>query len=246
MVTPLQTIRFCFFNPRTINGKKVIQKGTETTVTFKYNSVSEVKEYDAQPIYRVPPEYPEGCARRARSEEYVILEFDVSAKGTPENIKIIESTRKCFHKSAIAAVEKWKYDPKTVDGLTVVRPNVITRITYLLKKTGTSRSPRDLRSGFVQKIKSVSRLLNANKLDKAEEKLDDITNKYGDDFSPAERALFHQMRGALRLSRKDYTGALDDLRIAQKGRYLDEKTTIAIGEMIDNLEKALGIRPAVK
>lgn len=46
--------------------------------------------------------------------------------------------------------------------------------------------------------------------------LAELESKYGSEFSRAELAAFHQLRGAARLGAKNYRGALDDFRVAQK------------------------------
>lgn len=228
------------FNPRTEDGKKTIQKSMQTTLRFQLSAPTDMLDIDAKPIFRVPPEYPEKCARLAGKEEYVVLEFDISPKGIPENIQAIEATRGCFKNPALTALKKWKYSPKLIDGKPVQHQDVVTRITFLLQGAGTQDRP--VRAGFLSKAKTLSRQLNAEKFEKANKTVDDIVAKYSDDFSPHERAVFHQLRGSLRLSEKNYTGALDDLRIARKGIYLDEKARIAIGNTIEQLEKAMGIQ----
>ncbi len=230
------------FTPRTEQGKRTKQEATETTITFKLDDETKINEYDAQPIYRVPPKYPDFCQRLAGLEEYVVLEFDVSTKGKPEKPRVLETSKSCFNRSAINALTKWKYDPKTVDGVPVVRKNIVTRITFLL----STRPSYDIRKSFLGQIKKARSKTRAKKYNKAQAAFDKIEEKYKKDMSPAERALFHQMRGSLRLSTQDYPGALDDLRLAQRGSLLSDKTHIAIGETIKKLELSLGLRPGAQ
>ncbi|MES1944826.1 hypothetical protein PC39_11944 [Salinisphaera sp. PC39] len=67
---------------------------------------------DAQPMVRIPPQYPGRCQSRAAPVERVVVEFDVSPEGQVVNARAIDSTNSCFDRAAIRAVERWKYEPK--------------------------------------------------------------------------------------------------------------------------------------
>jgi periplasmic protein TonB len=72
---------------------------------------------EARLIHRVSPDYPSG-AKKDGIEGSVDLEITVSAQGVVENASVVRSTPPAvFDKSAIAAVRRWKYDPRYVDGL---------------------------------------------------------------------------------------------------------------------------------
>ncbi|WP_286830273.1 MULTISPECIES: energy transducer TonB [Kordiimonas] len=68
------------------------------------------------PIVRVQPIYP----RRALEhgvEGWVVLEFTVTKQGTVENAVVIDAEPKgYFERSALAAIQKYKYKPTVVDG----------------------------------------------------------------------------------------------------------------------------------
>lgn len=87
---------------------------------------------DAQPLVRIPPQYPDRCQSRAKNVEYVILEFDVDPEGQPQNINVSESTSSCFNRAATRSVQKWKYQPKIVDNTPEWRRGVVTRVTFQL------------------------------------------------------------------------------------------------------------------
>lgn len=87
---------------------------------------------DAQPLVRIPPQYPERCQNRASSEEFVVLQFDVDPTGQPTNIEVIDSSSSCFNRAATRSVERWKYQPKIVDNQAEWRRGVVTRVTFLL------------------------------------------------------------------------------------------------------------------
>lgn len=87
---------------------------------------------DAQPLVRIPPQYPERCMSRAAASETVFVEFDVTPDGTVTNVRVIDSTNSCLNSSAIRSVERWKYQPKIVDNVAQPRRGVQTAITFQL------------------------------------------------------------------------------------------------------------------
>lgn len=88
---------------------------------------------DAQPLVRIPPQYPERCQSRAGSDEYVTVEFDVTPEGQTTNIKVIDSSNSCFNRSATRSVERWKYQPKIVDNEVQWRRGVQTVVRFQLE-----------------------------------------------------------------------------------------------------------------
>lgn len=87
---------------------------------------------DAQPLVRIPPQYPERCQARASNSEFVLVQFDVDTQGVPQNIEVIESSSSCFNRAAVRSVERWKYQPKIVDGNPEWRRGVVQRISFQL------------------------------------------------------------------------------------------------------------------
>jgi protein TonB len=68
-------------------------------------------------IRRVNPDYP-SAAKKDGIAGSVELEVTVSAQGVVEDVSVLQATpQDLFEKSALAAVRKWKYDPRFVDGL---------------------------------------------------------------------------------------------------------------------------------
>lgn len=87
---------------------------------------------DAQPMVRIPPQYPSRCMSRADSSESVIVQFDVTPEGAVVNPEVIDSTNGCFDRAALRAVERWKYEPKMVDNQAQPRYGVRTQLTFRL------------------------------------------------------------------------------------------------------------------
>lgn len=88
---------------------------------------------DAQPLVRIPPQYPQRCVNRAGDRESVLVEFDVTPEGTVVNTRVVESTNTCFNRAAMRAVERWRYNPKIVDNVARPRTGVRTVLDFELE-----------------------------------------------------------------------------------------------------------------
>lgn len=88
---------------------------------------------DAQPLVRIPPQYPQRCMNRAEPVETVVLQFDVTPEGNVVNPEVIDSTNSCLNRAAMRAVQRWKYNPKIVDQVAQPRFGVRTAIDFNLE-----------------------------------------------------------------------------------------------------------------
>ncbi|MFC2954124.1 energy transducer TonB [Marinicaulis aureus] len=88
---------------------------------------------DAQPLVRIPPQYPERCMNRAKATESVLVQFDVTPDGQTTNITTVESSNSCLNRAAERSVERWKYQPKIVDNTPEWRRGVQTVVTFVLE-----------------------------------------------------------------------------------------------------------------
>lgn len=108
-----------------VNIKTTINK--KQTIDFSSSS-SLVKRVVA------PPVYPRRASARG-IEGYVDLVFDVSATGATKNIRVTAAEPAgVFEKSAVAAINRYKYRPQKIDGVEIATPNVRERIRYQLTK----------------------------------------------------------------------------------------------------------------
>lgn len=86
---------------------------------------------DPELIKRVAPDYPDDAAQKG-IEGAVDLAFKVSPKGDVSDVTVVHSEpSSIFNHAAIAAVRRWKYQPKTVNGVAVEAP-VQLRMTFKL------------------------------------------------------------------------------------------------------------------
>lgn len=85
------------------------------------------------PIIRVAPMYPRRALQR-NIEGYVIVEFDVNKEGVVENAKVFQAEPKdVFDSSAVAAVLKFKYKPRVINGEAQYVKGVKTKIRFNLR-----------------------------------------------------------------------------------------------------------------
>ncbi|HID36054.1 MAG TPA: energy transducer TonB [Ghiorsea sp.] len=87
-----------------------------------------VSDRDAQPLVRIPPIMPP----RAEKSGHCKVQFDVSPAGVPFNVVATYCSSSVFKRSSIKSVQKWKYNPKIVDGSAVARKGVQSQITFKL------------------------------------------------------------------------------------------------------------------
>jgi len=87
-----------------------------------------VSDRDAQPLVRIPPIMP----TRAEKSGHCNVKFDVSPEGQPFNVDATYCTQSLFKRASIKSVQKWKYNPKIVDGRSVARSGVESKITFRL------------------------------------------------------------------------------------------------------------------
>ena len=242
--TAIAAVRGWRFEPRRVNGKPQQQEYLETTFKFVLEEPTEVDDFDARPLERVPPKYPVKCSRDAASTEIVVMVFDVTPEGATDNIRIIETTNECLNKPAMKSVEKWIYEPRTVDGQPVRRNDVQTSMVFMLKG-GVVPLKHRARKPVAKILEKIQRILTNDEKDVQEAfaELELLEQEYGDTFNRTELIAFHQLRGAARLKAGDYAGALDDFRIVRRNG-LPQPAAEAITETIAELEQIVAAQEA--
>ncbi len=89
---------------------------------------------DAQPLVRIPPQYPQRCQRAAGPLETVVVEFNVTPEGNVINPTVINTSNACFNRAAMRAVTRWRYQPRVVDGVAQPRFGVRTAIDFRMEE----------------------------------------------------------------------------------------------------------------
>ena len=100
----------------------------ETPKLDRQNFKIAVSDRDAQPLVRIPPIMPP----RAEKSGHCKVRFDVSPQGAPFNVITTYCTGSVFKRPSVKSVQKWKYNPKIVDGRSVARKGVESQITFRL------------------------------------------------------------------------------------------------------------------
>ncbi len=95
--------------------------GVQPDVDSAQNFEVVVSDREEQPLVRVPPQYPRRASERG-VEGSCDMRFDIEADGSTSNVRA-DCTSPLFERAAINAVQRWKYQPRVVDGQAVRRPN---------------------------------------------------------------------------------------------------------------------------
>jgi protein TonB len=87
------------------------------------------------PLVKVAPIYPRRALNRG-IEGYVIVEFTVTEHGAVRDARVVERVPDSglFDAAALAAVEKFKYKPRILDGTAVAVTGVRNKITFRLER----------------------------------------------------------------------------------------------------------------
>jgi len=91
-----------------------------------------VSDRDAQPLVRITPQIPSRFLSGDNSG-YCKAEFDVSPEGKPFNVRTSICTNRSLETATIKSIQKWKYNPKIVDGRSVSRSGVQTTVKFNLQ-----------------------------------------------------------------------------------------------------------------
>lgn len=164
------------------------------------------------PMIRQNPEYPRD-ALGSGAEGHVQLEFDVTAAGSVENVRVVESSDVRFEQSAVDALAAWRYLPRIAGGKRVRSDDVHTIIRFVLSG---DTPPPDLRSederqeaareyaAYMAGLKTALDRLAADDLRGVELQLDEMAALYG-----SERADLWSFYGYLYTVEGNYARAID-------------------------------------
>ena len=241
----IAAIRNWDFEPRRVNGRRLAQEDVETTFVFMLEKETQTLTFDARPVKRVSARYPQRCMRNADGLESVLVSYTVTEKGDTEDVSVIETTNTCFNSSAVRAVRRWLFTPKTIDGQAVRRTNVQTLITFQLD--GEGDASLRVRNYVLRDISHARRTaVQREDPEKALEILDEVEAEYGANFSQAEAAQYYYTRAVIRISVKDYRGALDDLRIVLDSGLFTAEAADEIHAYIAELEAVIAAQEAAQ
>ena len=79
------------------------------------------EDQDVVALERPEPEYPKKAFKRC-VEGHVVVRFVITTEGTTKDIQVVSSRpERTFEKAAVAAVEKWRFEPRVINGVAVNR-----------------------------------------------------------------------------------------------------------------------------
>lgn len=105
---------------------------SETPGIDRENFEIHVSDRDAQPLVRIPPAMPTRFLSGENSG-YCKAKFDVSPEGQPFKVMTTYCTNTQLSRATVRSIQKWKYNPKIVNGQPVSRSGVETKVTFELQ-----------------------------------------------------------------------------------------------------------------
>ncbi|MFS2317387.1 energy transducer TonB [Maricaulis sp. D1M11] len=84
---------------------------------------------DEQPIYRVPPVYPDRALQR-NLEGHCVIVFDITAQGQTTNARVSACSDAIFGRASVRAVQQWRFQPRMEGGQAQMRRNRHVRLDF--------------------------------------------------------------------------------------------------------------------
>lgn len=108
----------------------MVDTGMELEQATSLSTGSSGSDRDIVPLVRVDPEYPPRAKQRGISG-WVDVEFTISPLGTVQDARVIGANpAHVFDRATLRAIRKWRYNPRTEDGVPVARTGVKVRIRF--------------------------------------------------------------------------------------------------------------------
>lgn len=115
--------------PNMLQAPSIDTKGTLGAMQINVGGMDQ----DVMPLVRINPDYPPRAQSRG-VQGWVLLQFTITPQGTTKDVKVVDAEPKgMFDEAAIAAVSKWKYNPKVEEGTPVERRGVQVKLTFKLE-----------------------------------------------------------------------------------------------------------------
>ena len=87
-----------------------------------------ISDREVQPLVRISPIMPP----RAERSGHCRVRFNVSTEGAPYDVTTTYCTQSLFERATIKSVQRWKFNPKIVNGRPVAMTGVENKVTYRL------------------------------------------------------------------------------------------------------------------
>ncbi len=114
-------------------GPVISYKKPTTGIGGRLEKVKAPSNRRATPLVRIPPQYPSRPLRN-NIEGWVLVEFTITKTGTVEDVVVVDGEPNgVFDRSTIRAIQRWKYQPKVVDGKPIPQYNMQELVTYKIE-----------------------------------------------------------------------------------------------------------------
>ncbi|MEL6869423.1 MAG: energy transducer TonB [Pseudomonadota bacterium] len=84
-------------------------------------------------VMPVQPIYPRSMMARG-VEGSVVVAYDVNAAGRVANARVVSSTHGGFEKAAVDAIQRFRYQPRVVDGQPIATPGLQKQFTFSIER----------------------------------------------------------------------------------------------------------------
>ena len=130
VATPVSTTRVTTFAGRTLEDSSSGTAATQAEATSSQAMATPIPRrpgsaapppdaQEARLVQHIAAEYPRDAARKG-IEGSVDVSFTVTSQGKVTDVLVLNAEpSEIFNRSAVAAVRRWKYDPKTINGVPV-------------------------------------------------------------------------------------------------------------------------------
>lgn len=173
----------------------------------------------AEPLERAEPSYPRAHLQVGR-QGWVQISYSIDASGRPQNISVVDSTgHEAFERSAIDAVEIWRFKPAMVDGKPARQSRNQSVITFKISQgnIGANRP-------FSRRYEKMGELIAKGRLDEARENFHETLAGYA--LSLYEISNLWAQRARLELAAGDPRALRTAVRRAtiSDGQWINEET----------------------
>jgi len=211
---------------------------------------------EAVAIETTKPVYP-GEALTRDIEGWVVVNYVINQDGSTEDIRILDTSREgYFEKASIQAVERWKFNPATWNGVPATQAKNISRLVFQLRENGSGVS-----RFFKKRYKKAITAIDNEELENAKgliAELDEKPQRY-----LAENYYLDYLKGLYWLSKQNPEKALRHFErallvvnlsgVPQEGHIILLRETIRLNitqanyaEVLDHYEELLKVDPELK
>jgi TonB family protein len=197
----LVAIALAFAGPLVLFGARPHARADDTAQTSLESGTR------ARPIKRAKPDYPRRESQRG-VEGWVQVSFVVKPDGSVGETLIEDSSgRRAFEKETIRTIQRWRYEPATMNGEAIEQCHTKVLISFALEQR--SNKVRGATGKFRKRYKDTIESLNQGKFEQAHSTIDEMEDKFVTNLY--ERSRLWILRSMLQEKEGDDLGQLESL-----------------------------------